>query len=223
MTAERPDVDVLAELDAGLVDGVEVDEATVARRRAEAGPAAAGVLDALAATRAELRSVPPVALPQGATDRWMATLADLTVDPPTTADDEPVAPVVALEPRRRRPMRPALVAAAVLLVAVVTVGIVRSGADDRQVVSGVQLAGAAVAARGVQDAGAFADPARRAACLLAVAPGIRPDAPLLGATRVRYEGAQGVLLLLGTGRLGVFDVVVVDDACGVLLASRTVP
>jgi len=66
------DVAALADLDAGLPD-----EARAARARAEAAadPAAAAVLDALAATRAELAALPTPEVPAAAEARWRAALA----------------------------------------------------------------------------------------------------------------------------------------------------
>jgi hypothetical protein len=55
-----------------------------------------------------------------------------------------------------------------------------------------------------------------------------PDAPLLGGRRVTFEGRPGVLLVLGTGRRGAFDVLIVDTDCGpgggkLLAATRVTP
>ncbi|MDN5858962.1 MAG: hypothetical protein L0H84_10090, partial [Pseudonocardia sp.] len=97
------------------------------------------------------------------------------------------------------------------------------GGGERPDASGVALVGTALSARDVRDVGELADPARRAACLTAVAPRIDPAAPLLGGRRVRYDGTPAVLLLLGTGRRGTFTVAVVDDSCRRLLVLRTVP
>lgn len=212
-------VERMAELDAGLVDGREADAAAVLARHTElAGhPRHAAVVDALAATRAELAAAPVVPLPAGAAGRWSALVDGLHDEP--VAD--PPAPVPLL---RRRGTRALLAVAAALVVVATVVGVLvgRSGAD-RPDVTGPRLVSSALSARTVADAGELADPARRAACLRAVAPQVRPDAPLLGGRRVSYDGTDGVLLLLGTGRLGVFTVVVVDDACQVLLTERTVP
>jgi hypothetical protein len=67
----------------------------------------------------------------------------------------------------------------------------------------------------MDDLGPLADPARRAACLA------RSDAPddVAGGRTVRYEGEPGVLLVLSTGTLGRFRVLVVDDACSAVLAD----
>jgi hypothetical protein len=78
----------------------------------------------------------------------------------------------------------------------------------------VNLAAVARSAIGSLDVGALADPARRAGCLRAAAPALAPDAPLVGGRQVTLGGREAVLLVLGTGRLGTFDIVVVDPDCG---------
>ena len=125
---------------------------------------------------------------------------------------------------RRRAIRPAAVSnrtrllllAGAVLVSVLVAGL--AGLRHPNASGGVtevQLAGAGLAAAGADDAGGLDDPTRRAACLRAVdAPGVSPDAPLIGARRVTYQGRAGTLLLLGTGQRGAFDVVVVDPGCG---------
>lgn len=89
----------------------------------------------------------------------------------------------------------------------------------------VDLVAAGEAAIGTVDAGPLADPARRTACLTAVAPDAAA-APLLGARRVVLDDRAGVLLVLGTGQRGRIRLVVVDPDCGplggTLLADRTI-
>jgi hypothetical protein len=111
----------------------------------------------------------------------------------------------------------------VLLVAVVVAaGVIRAQSESAgPQVSAVQLAAAAREAMGVGDAGPLADAGRRAACLRAVAPDVAPE-PLIGGRQVQFEGQRGTLLVLGTGRLGSFRVVVVDAGCEHLLASQLV-
>jgi hypothetical protein len=126
-------------------------------------------------------------------------------------------------PRPRPRVRVALLVAAVLG-AFVVVGALRlhpTGAGP-----GIDLASAGRAAVGSGDAGQLADPRRRAGCLRAVrAPGVDPAAGLLGSSRLDLAGRPGLLLVLTSGRRGVFHVVVVDPDCGpaggTLLGSTT--
>lgn len=77
----------------------------------------------------------------------------------------------------------------------------------------VDLAALGTTAVGIWDLGALEDPARRAGCLAAVNRGV-PGDPVLGGRRVLMDGRPGVLLVLGTGILGRFRLLVVDPACG---------
>ena len=210
----RPDVSRLADLDAGVLDEAQAREV---RAAAEADPAARAVLEALAATRADLAAVDDPPVPPAVEERWRAALR---------AEQAPLAPAphspAADAPPQRRPSRlPALVRrpavlAAVLLVAVlVGAGLLEAREGQLPAVDRPRLAAQGVSTIGVRDTGGFDDPARRAGCLQAVAaPGVAPTAPLLGGRRVTFEGAPGVLLVLGTGRRGAFDIVIVDPACG---------
>ena len=74
MTANRgrPDVRLLAALDAGLLDEATAREV---RAAADADPAARAVLAALAATRAELAALPDPPVPPALAERWSAALA----------------------------------------------------------------------------------------------------------------------------------------------------
>jgi hypothetical protein len=124
--------------------------------------------------------------------------------------------------------RPAVLAAA-LLVAVAVVAGLRARPEPPPTVERPQLVAEALSTVGVRDTAGLADPTRRAGCLRAVgAPAESPEAPLLGGRRVTFEGAEGVLLVLGTGRRGAFDVVIVDPDCGpgsgrLLAATRVTP
>lgn len=206
----------VAEVQEGLVAGREADAATLMVRRAElaAEPGYGAAVDALAATRAELAVASEVPLPEGAPQRWAALVEELT-----TATE----PVRAA--RRRRFGLFGGLAAAVSGAAIVVGGAVGGvfTAPARPEVSGVQLAGEALATRGVADAGELADPDRRARCLAAVAPDVPADAPLVGGREVLFDGRPGTLLLLGTGRLGQFTAVVVDERCTAVLTRREVP
>ena len=76
-------------------------------------------------------------------------------------------------------------------------------------VTRVELVALGRAAVGTMDVGDLADPARRAACLRAVAPAAAGEA-LLGGRRVVLEGRPGVLLVLATGTTGGLRIVTVD-------------
>ena len=244
--AERPDLDLLADLDAGLLDPQRAHEV---RTAALADPRSAAALAALAATRAELAALPDPPVPDGYAERWTAALAAESAEAPepgvadsqvadsqvadtgpsrsrSAARDAPAghrAPrsststraqlAVAGRPSWWRP-RPALVAAALLGV-LVTVGVLWPRPDPLPVVEPVGLATAGRAALGGTDVGDLGDPDRRSGCLRAVAaPGVAPDAPLLGGRRVELAGRPGVLLVLAAGRPGAFRIVVVDPDCG---------
>ena len=241
--AERPDLDLLADLDAGLLDPQRAHEV---RTAALADPRSAAALAALAATRAELAALPDPPVPDGYAERWTAALAAESAEAPTGVDDPrstiprsttpdradraPPAGAPAGHRARSSPStraqlavagrpswwrpRPALVAAALLGV-LVTVGVLWPRPDPLPVVEPVGLATAGRAALGGTDVGDLGDPDRRSGCLRAVAaPGVAPDAPLLGGRRVELAGRPGVLLVLAAGRPGAFRIVVVDPDCG---------
>ncbi len=214
MTGPEPDVELLADLDAGLLDD---DRAAAVRAAALADPRSAAVLDALAATRAELGALAPPPVPPQVAARWSAALADL--DPP--------APVVPLRrrplrrrPLRRRPLRrrPLLLAAAALLVALLGAGVLVAtrGPDPLATVAvtGVELGSVGRGAVGREDFG----PVEPAACLA----GLGVPGPVLGGRPVRFDGTPGVLVVVGTGEVGRVRVVVVDEACSRALADAVV-
>ena len=124
--------------------------------------------------------------------------------------------------------RPAVLAAA-LLVAVGVVAALRARPEPLPAVGRPQLVAEALSALGVRDTAGLAEPTRRAGCLRAVgAPVESPAAALLGGRRVTFEGSAGVLLVLGTGRRGAFDVLIVDPDCGpgagrLFAATRVTP
>ena len=214
---ERPElpVDLLADLDAGLLDPARAAEV---RAAAAEDPEAAAALAGLAATRAELHGLADPPVPAAYAARW----------------DDALAAEAALDRARSRPrlrlrVRPALVAAAVLAVAAVVVSGVLWAHREQAPVSpdGVDLVAAGLAVRGDFDVGDLTDPAVRAGCLSAVAPpGVAPDAPLLGGRDVVVDGRDGVLLLLAGGERGRLHVVVVAPGCGpgggVLLRAQTI-
>ncbi|MDN5747107.1 MAG: hypothetical protein L0H64_01025 [Pseudonocardia sp.] len=198
----RPDLELLADLDAGLL---EPERAERVRAAALADPQAAAALAALTATRAELAGLPAPPVPPDVAARWAAALD--AAPRRETACPEPARArprVLGSRPRRR-------VAGAVLAVAAVVAGVLLARPDDRLVISRVELAAVARSTIGVDDLGGLADPATRAGCLTAVG---RVDDEVLGGRRVRLDGEQALLLVLSTGTLGRFRVLVVDPACG---------
>ena len=236
-------VDLLADLDAGLLEPAEAAEVRAAAAR---DPQAAAVLAALATTRAELGELADPPVPAQYAARWEAALAAeaagaaapiKTVSDPASApaeagptrrdagdDTRAQGPLPRLRPlsRRRhravaqlRRVRPALVAAVVLAAAVIG-GVVWTPREPAPLsLEGVDLATAGLAVRGDFDVGPLADPALRAGCLSAVAPpGVSPDALLLGGRDVLVDGRHGVLLLLAGGGPGRLHVVVVEPGCG---------
>jgi hypothetical protein len=197
--AELP-ADLLADLDAGLLDPTRAAEVRAAAAR---DPRAAAVLAALAATRAELGELTDPPVPAQYAAQWDAALAAEAAaatspapaehgDDADTARPERSGPHVTRHPasssagsvrtlggssarRRRMPslrrrVRPALVAAAVLAAATVA-GVFWAPREPAPLsLDGVDLASAGLTVRGDFDLGDLADPARRAGCLRAVAP-----------------------------------------------------
>jgi hypothetical protein len=256
MTAERPDLALLADLDAGLFDPAR---AAQARAAAATNPRSATILSALAATRAELASVPTPAVPPEIAARWAAALEreaasagerSAGIDPveagpcPTGTSGDPADVRAPARPRRgtrpshragscgppgarpslRTPLRAA--GAALVLAALVIACVLWPRSAPLPSLDRVNLAAAARAAIGTTDVGELADADRRAGCLMAVALAVPPAAPLLGGRRVELDSREAVLLVLASGRLGTFHVVVVDPGCGpaggTLLASGVI-
>ncbi|HLU57176.1 MAG TPA: hypothetical protein VKZ81_17090 [Pseudonocardia sp.] len=210
---ERPALpaELLADLDAGLLDP---ERAAEVREAAARDADATAVLAGLAATRAELAGLADPPLPARYAARWDAALAAEAAARPSRRS-------------RRRRVRPALVAAAVLA-ATLVVGLLWGPREGEPIsLDGVDPVAAGLTVRGDFDVGDLADPGRRAACLRAVAPpGVDPQAPLLGGRDVVTGGRDGVLLLLAGGARGRLHVVVVAPGCGpdggVLLEARTI-
>jgi hypothetical protein len=210
----RPDVSLLADLDAGVLDEAQAREV---RAAVEADPSARAVLEALAATRADLAAVGDPPVPAAVAERWRAALR---------AEQAPLPPAprsaAAEVPPQRRPSRrlalvrrPAVLAAVLLVAVLVGGGLLKARQEQLPAIERPQLAAQGISTIGVRDTGGLEDPVRRSGCLQVVAaPGVAPAAPLLGGRRVTFEGEPGVLLVLGTGRRGTFDIVIVDPACG---------
>lgn len=198
---DRADIELLAALDAGLLNPAQHRAV-----RDNADPAALAGLAALARTRAQLAALPALTAPPEVTARWTAEL--------------PAAPAPIDAPAPKRPtrfLRHLAMSAAAAVLAVVT-GIWATQPDvvgfDR-----VDLVAVGTSTVGVHDLGELADTDRRASCLRTLH---APDAPVLGGRRVRMDGRPGTLLVLGTGELGRFRLVVVDPSCAVVLAQATV-
>ena len=196
------DVAALADLAAGL----PVDADAAARRRsARADPRAAEVLDALAATRAELAAAGDPELPPEVAARWAAALA---AEPIT---QQPVR--AGRGSFRRRLLLATAAAAAVLAIVAAVLVLTPRTAPAALAVSRVDLVAVATSTIGTMDVGDLADPVRREACLRAVLPAAAGQR-LLGGRRVVLDGQPGVLLVLATGTRGGMHVVTVGPDCG---------
>ncbi len=234
---EPPDLALLAALDADLLDP---GRAHTVRAAALPDPRSAAALAALAATRAELAALPTPAVPPGVAMRWAAALdaeagtgpgtpvagaragtAGRTAAPnqrPAGRSPGPRGPAFQRRPasprRHRRPLLVALLTGA--LIAAGSGLLARPAPSPEPGVltfAQVDLAALGTTVVGVRDLGALDDPVRRAGCLAAVNRGL-PGDPVLGGRRVLMDGRPGVLLVVGTGILGRFRLLVVDPACG---------
>src|SRR5688572_987133 len=127
MTRERPTLDELAELDAGLLDPERAD-------LLRADPRSAAGLDALAATKADLAALPAIPIPTDAKARWAAALAaDPDVSKATfmSPADRNVAFLTRMRRQARRWVpRPALAAAVLLVAVIVAAGVLRAGSES---------------------------------------------------------------------------------------------
>jgi hypothetical protein len=245
---DRPSVAELAALDAGLLDP---GAAAALRRFALGDPRSAAVLEALAATRADLAALGDAGRDTGGTAavapevarRWSAALAAeaAVTDRPAAPATRGAAPARPSGPsgergarrrpdgraagRRRARLRPvrghrpprrlgvlALLATAAAVLLTGPVGPQQARVLD---VTRAGLSSAVPVALGVDDLGPLADPRHRAGCIRVVGPtGAAPDDPVLGGRRVLLDGVPGVLMVLATGTLGEFRVLVVDPGCG---------
>jgi hypothetical protein len=174
------------------------------------------VLDALDATRTELAALatrPAPQMPAHLAARLDAALA-------AEAGDR-VAPVLDLaRARKKRNQRVGwvagvLVAAAAVAVAVISIphGGGATGGQPRAVGTPVTSLNSATltAALGRSDYGPLTDPARRAACLAANQQD--PNQTPAGAMQVTLAGKPGVLLVLTTGKLAQYRLLVVGPDC----------
>lgn len=197
---ERPDVELLADLDAGVLDA---ERARAVRAHAAADPASARVLDALAATRAELRALPSMQVPPDVLARWTDSVGGESVD---------VMYITDLSRIGERRIRLVLVAAvAAVLAGAVGIGIADVPTDPGPHGDPVGLAAEGTAAAGTLDIGPLTEPRRLSGCLRAAG---LPDATVIGGRAVLIGERPGILLVLATDEQGRFRLVVVDPACG---------
>jgi hypothetical protein len=156
---------------------------------------------ALAATRAELAAEPPLRMPRDLAGRLAEELdrVDREADGVARAPRAPAA-------RRRRPVVLTAAAAAVALALPVAQGPADPGdaAPD--------LAGAVAATLAAPPSGPFTDRSRLGACLSAV--GAAPPGPVVGTRETTMNGRSGVLVVMTTGVLGRFRVVLAEPGCG---------
>ncbi|MFN2494885.1 MAG: hypothetical protein ABR608_03110 [Pseudonocardiaceae bacterium] len=214
-------LELLADLHAGVLDE---QVAAQLRRRIATDPQAGAVLAALDATVADL-----VAFPQQRAVRMPDEVA-LRLDAALTAEAAR-APAVGCAARRRHRMG---WAAAGLLAAASVGALALSGvqweiagtpkaADALGTATGVHpapplalnradLGSALDEAQRSRDFGALSPPARLSQCLAANGAG-EGSAPI-GAREVTLDGRPGILLVLTTGQLGEFRLLVVGPDCG---------
>lgn len=219
-------VDLLADLHAGVLEP-QVAEQLWPRVRQD--PDAVAVLDALDATRAELSGlsaatlIPMPAHLAARLDAAIAVEAGTRFSTQIAAGTPPrPAPIVDLaRARRTRNQRlgwvaGALVAAAAVAVAVIsiprgTIGPGSAQAAPAQLHSGHINGATLTAALGRTDYGPLTDPARRAGCL--AANGQDPNQTPAGAMQVTLDGRPGVLMVLTTGQLARYRLLVVGPNC----------
>jgi hypothetical protein len=160
------------------------------------------VRGALAATRAELAAVPPLRMPRDLAGRLAEELdrVDREADAVARTQRAPAA--------RRRPL--VLTAAAAALAIAVALPVARRPAAPEAAVP--DLAGAVAATLAAPPSGPFTDRSRLGACLSAV--GAAPPGPVVGTRETTMNGRSGVLVVMTTGVLGRFRVVLAEPGCG---------
>jgi hypothetical protein len=209
-------VDVLADLHAGALD------TAVAQRlwpRVRQDPDATAVLDALDATRAELAAIAPSPAPP--MPAHLAARLDAALAAEAAARfGNPVAPVLDLaRARSKRHRRVGWVAGVLVAAAAVAVAVISiphgGGTGGRPSAVGTPLTSldgtALTAALGRSDYGPLTDPTRRAACLAANQQD--PNQTPAGAMQVVLAGKPGVLMVLTTGKLARYRLLVVGPDC----------
>ena len=218
-TAGPPDpalpLDLLADLHAEVLDE---QVAAALRTQVTADPRAREVLAALDATLADLWNLPTPAIPSDVVARLDAALAS---EIHVARAFRPATPVVDLSRRRRRTAWGGLLVA---VAAAVVVGVVALGTGPLETagsprverpalaLSGGELGNGLDDALGALDFGPLSRPAALRACL--DANGVPPGGAPLGAREVTLDGRPGVLLVLPTGEIARFRLLVVGPGCG---------
>lgn len=158
---------------------------------------------ALAATRAELAAEPPLRMPGDLAGRLAEELdrVDREADGVARAPRAPAA-------RRRRPV--ALTAAAAAVAVALALPVAQGPADPGD--AAPDLAGAVAATLAAPPSGPFTDRSRLGACLSAV--GAAPPGPVVGTRETTINGRSRVLVVMTTGVLGRFRVVLAEPGCG---------
>jgi hypothetical protein len=158
---------------------------------------------ALAATRAELAAEPPLRMPRDLAGRLAEELdrVDREADGVARAPRAPAA-------RRRRPV--VLTAAAAAVAVALALPVAQGPADPGD--AAPDLAGAVAATLAAPPSGPFTDRSRLGACLSAV--GAAPPGPVVGTRETTMNGRSGVLVVMTTGVLGRFRVVLAEPGCG---------
>lgn len=207
-------LELLADLHAGALDEQQAAEL---RARVAADPAARATLAALDATVAELNALPSPRMPDHVAARIDATLAAQ----PRGGSAPPGGPVV--EPASRS-WRRAGWGGVVLLATAAAAGVIALSGIEREIggnpvaappplaLSAADLGEGLDEALGSRDYGPLSRPAALAACL--EANGIAVVGAPLGAREVTIDGRRGVLLVLPTGRIAQFRLLVVGPDCG---------
>jgi hypothetical protein len=218
-------VEILADLHAGaLPDAV----ASGLWPRVRAAPQAGAVLAALDATKVDLAALgqaPAPAMPADFAARLDAALAEETRTRATKGGPA-FAPVVDINAARRRSRRigwtAGLVAVAAALIGAAIVVLPGIGStsgsstaaaptNEPAVTSG-QLGSVALAdALHKSNYGPLADPTQLTGCL--TANGLDPNQKPVGANQITLDGKPGTLLVLTTGQLAQFRVLVVGPTC----------
>lgn len=232
-------VDLLADLHAGaLEDSVAAQLWPRVRADAEAN----AVLDALDATTADLATLadlPTPRMPDDVAVRIEAALAEEAraagrpVPAPAPTQSPGIAPVVDIGEARRRRNRRLGWGSGILVAAAAAVGLIvavlpgttpspgtgvaapppgSTGATPPEALTSGQLdAGLVSRATGKSDYGPFGDPAKRSACLAANR--LDPDETPAGGMQVTLDGRRGTLMVLPTGKLAQFRLLVVGPDC----------